>query len=227
KGAILGTFQYMAPEQLEAKEVDARTDLFALGALIHEMVTGRKAFEEKTQASLITAIMSAEPRPMSELQPMTPPVLDRVVKRCLEKDPDERWQSAKDLTAELEWVAEGASAVAAPEPVIRRKKSRERLLWAAAVIGSLALAAVAFFQRGPADVQVQKFSVLPPENAVALHPNATPVVSPDGQKVAFVATDDSGVRLIWVRSFDSLTARALLRITLLADGDSLILGRAK
>src|SRR6266849_10723121 len=101
-GTVLGTFQYMAPEQLEAKEADARTDLFVFGAVLYEMVTGRKAFEGKSQASLISAIMSSQPPPMAELQPMTPAALDRVVRTCLAKDPEERWQSARDLKRALE-----------------------------------------------------------------------------------------------------------------------------
>ncbi len=99
--AILGTLQYMAPEQLEGKAADSRTDIFAFGALLYEMVTGERAFDGESQASLISAIMSSEPRLISELQSMSPPGLDRIARRCLEKDPDERWQTAKDLTAEL------------------------------------------------------------------------------------------------------------------------------
>ena len=97
KGAILGTFQYMAPEQLEGKEADARTDIFAYGAVLYEMLTGRRAFEGKSQASLISAIMKDDPPVMSTLQPMLPPALDHVVKTCLAKEPDKRWQSAGDV----------------------------------------------------------------------------------------------------------------------------------
>src|SRR5579863_4991807 len=100
EGTIVGTMQYMAPEQLEGKEVDARTDIFAFGAVVYEMATGKRAFEGKSQASLIAAILEREPPPMSLLQPMTPQALDRVVRRCLAKEPDERWQSANDLTNE-------------------------------------------------------------------------------------------------------------------------------
>src|SRR6266851_1426649 len=110
-GSIVGTLQYMAPEQLEGKEVDARTDIFAFGAVVYETATGKRAFEGKSQASVISAIMTSEPAPMSSLQPMTPPALDRVVKRSLAKDPDDRWQSARDLEVELKWVAEGGSQV--------------------------------------------------------------------------------------------------------------------
>jgi len=109
EGAIVGTFQYMAPEQLEGKEVDARTDLFALGEVIYEMATGKPAFAGKSRASLIAAILTAEPQSMAALQPMTPAALERVVKKCLEKDPDQRWHSARDLADELNWIAEGGS----------------------------------------------------------------------------------------------------------------------
>ena len=95
QGTILGTLQYMAPEQVEGGEVDSRTDIFAFGVVVYEMATGKKAFEGKSQASLIAAILEREPQPMSTLQPMTPPTLDRVVKRCLAKEPDERWQTAR------------------------------------------------------------------------------------------------------------------------------------
>jgi hypothetical protein len=103
--------QYMAPEQLEGKEVDARTDIFAFGAVTYEMATGKKCFEGKSQASLIAAILEREPPAMSSVQPMTPPALDRVVKKCLAKEPENRWQTPKDLCDELKWIAEGGPQV--------------------------------------------------------------------------------------------------------------------
>src|SRR5579864_9387740 len=106
QGTILGTLQYMAPEQVEGKmdQIDARTDIFAFGVVVYEMATGKKAFEGKTQASLIAKILETDPPPLSSLQPMTPPALDRVVKRCLAKEPDDRWQSARDLEQDLKWI---------------------------------------------------------------------------------------------------------------------------
>src|SRR5512144_2333653 len=99
----------MAPEQLEGGEADPRTDIFSFGAVVYEMATGKRAFTGKSQASLIGAILHAEPEPISAVQPMTPPALDRVVKKCLAKDPDERWQSAHDISDELKWIAEGGA----------------------------------------------------------------------------------------------------------------------
>src|ERR1044072_3331460 len=104
-GTILGTFQYMSPEQVEGKDADARCDLFSFGAVLHEMLTARNAFEGKSQAGLIAAILPAEPPSISSLQPVSPAALDRVVRTCLAKDPDERWQSAGDLERELKWIA--------------------------------------------------------------------------------------------------------------------------
>src|ERR1700682_216493 len=111
QGTILGTLQYMAPEQLEGKEVDARTDIFAFGAVVYELATGKRAFEGKSQASLIAAILEREPPAMSSLEPMTPPALDRVVKKCLAKEPEKRWQAASDVCDELKWIAEGGSQI--------------------------------------------------------------------------------------------------------------------
>ena len=111
EGTILGTFQYMAPEQLEGKDADARTDIFALGAVLYEMATGKKAFSGASQASLISSIMTSEPQPISQVQPMSPPALDRVVGVCLVKEPEARWQTAHDVGLQLEWIARGGVPV--------------------------------------------------------------------------------------------------------------------
>src|SRR5262249_50127775 len=107
QGTILGTFQYMAPEQIEGLEADARTDLFAFGCMLYEMLTGRKAFEGKTRASLLGAILKDEPPPVSQVQPTASAALDRLIATCLAKHPDDRWQNARDLMRELQWVAQG------------------------------------------------------------------------------------------------------------------------
>src|SRR6202163_2409335 len=134
QGTIVGTLQYMAPEQLEGKEVDARTDIFAFGTVVYEMATGKKCFEGKSQASLIASILQIEPPPISSLQPMTPPALDRVAQRCLAKDPDDRWQTARDLEVELKWIDEQGSQAAMPAPGIVRRKLKEQVGWALAAI---------------------------------------------------------------------------------------------
>src|SRR5438128_4518094 len=117
EGTIVGTFQYMAPEQIEGGDIDARTDIFALGAVLYEMATGKHAFEGKSKASLIASILTADPQPISVMQPMTPATFDRVVRACLQKEPDERWQSAHDVAAELRWISE-----AAPQTTVRRAR---------------------------------------------------------------------------------------------------------
>jgi eukaryotic-like serine/threonine-protein kinase len=129
EGAMIGTFQYMAPEQLEGKEADARTDIFALGEVIYEMATGKPAFAGKSRASLIAAILTTEPQPMATLQPMTPSALERVVKKCLQKDPEERWQSASDLADELTWIAGGGSQAAKAGPVPAGRWRWDRAGW--------------------------------------------------------------------------------------------------
>src|SRR5262249_47305619 len=106
---VVGTPQYMAPEQIEGKAADIRTDLFALGCVLYEVLTGQKAFDDKSPSSVMASILATEPRPLKELQPLTPASLERAIKRCLAKDPDDRWQSARDLRAELEWIATGGT----------------------------------------------------------------------------------------------------------------------
>jgi eukaryotic-like serine/threonine-protein kinase len=151
KGVLLGTFQYMAPEQLEGKEADARTDIFALGTVIYEMATGKTAFSGKNRTSLITAILASEPPAMMSLQPLTPPALERVVKICLAKDPDTRWQSAQDLKLQLQWIMEGGSQAGLPAPVAARRRSREKIAWALVALLTVVSVAlgVGFFQRTP------------------------------------------------------------------------------
>ena len=130
----------MAPEQLEGHEADARTDIFALGALLFEMATGKHAFEGKSRTSLIAAIVSSQPPPISSVAPMRPPALDHIVRKCLEKDPDDRWQSAHDVAAELRWIAEAGSQAGVASSIAVRRRTRERLAWSLAAV-ALAVAA--------------------------------------------------------------------------------------
>jgi serine/threonine protein kinase len=208
EGTIVGTFQYMAPEQLEGKEVDARTDIFAFGAVVYEMATGKKAFEGKSQASLISAIMSSDPPPISKLQPMTPPALDRLVKTCLAKDPDNRWQSAHDIANELKWIDEGSSQAGVPAPVISRRKSRERIAWSAAgvfFLATLALAAAfVYLHRSPDPERAVRFYVYPPEKLTFTFGT----ISPDGSRLVFRALYN-GRQILWVRPLDVLQAQPL------------------
>jgi eukaryotic-like serine/threonine-protein kinase len=211
EGTILGTFQYMAPEQLEGKDADTRTDIFAFGSVLYEMATGRKAFSGSSQASLITSIMGSNPEPISTLAPMAPPALDRVVKTCLAKDPEERWQSAHDIANELKWIAQGSSAgVAAPAALVSRRRSREQLAWfLAAAFLLLAIATLGVFWRRPApDTRVVRLSLEMPARApFESFDHAT--LSPDGRRIAFVAHAANGKRSLWIRSLGSLQATPL------------------
>ncbi|MGA8366630.1 MAG: protein kinase domain-containing protein [Candidatus Acidiferrales bacterium] len=214
QGTILGTLQYMAPEQLEGKEADARTDIFAFGVVVYEMATGKKAFEGKSQASLIAKILETNPPPISSLQPMTPPALDRLVKKCLAKEPDDRWQSARDLHDELAWIAEGGSQAGVTAPVVARRRSRERMAWALAVAGLLFGTAIAgYFLLQPKNVaNVVRFSVLPPAGENFFPYGGYLSLSPDGRKLAFVTGGQLARGVpgqLWVRSLDSLAAQPL------------------
>jgi serine/threonine protein kinase len=140
EGMIVGTFQYMSPEQIEGKEVDGRSDVFSLGAVLYEMLTGKKAFEGKSQLSVASAILEKEPAPISSLKPLTPPALEHAIRRCLAKEPEKRWQSAADLSGELQWVAEGGSQGEVVAPLTSRRRVGERLVWlsATAILGLIA-----------------------------------------------------------------------------------------
>ena len=140
-GMILGTLHYMAPEQLEGREADARSDIFAFGAVLYEMVTGRRAFDGKSPASVIAAILDQEPPPVSTAQSLAPPALDRVVRSCLAKNPDERWQSARDLATTLTWITEGGGEVGEVPEKLRRLPYRRQL--ATVAVAMLVLGRVA------------------------------------------------------------------------------------
>jgi eukaryotic-like serine/threonine-protein kinase len=206
EGTILGTFQYMAPEQLEGKEADGRTDIFALGCVLYEMATGRKAFTGSSQASLMSAIMKEEPVPVSQIQPMAPPALDRVVKICLAKDPDERWQSAHDVGSELKWIAQVGSQAGVPAPIVQRRKHRERFAWAGFGIATVVAAglAAAHLRQAPRDLPAIRSNIPMPEGTAP----GQLAVSPDGTQLAFTASK-SGKPVLYLRRFDGSTSQAV------------------
>jgi serine/threonine-protein kinase len=210
EGKIVGTYPYMAPEQLEGEKADARTDIFAFGAVLYEMVTDQRVFEGKSRASLIAAIMSSEPRPVSELQPMSPLLLDRVVQRCLAKDPDERWQSAADLADELKWISEGVMEAAHTTEASLRPRNRERAAWAmlsivlaAALALSLLWSRLPFHRAPPPEAAVMRALIeLPSDAPLALgttapigYPNTAVALSPDGTQLVYVGESKGGTQL--------------------------------
>jgi Tol biopolymer transport system component len=204
EGMILGTFQYMAPEQLEGVEVDARTDIFALGALLYEMATGQRAFKGNSRTSLIAAIVSSHPPPVSQISPMSPPALDHVLRKCLEKDPDDRWQSAHDVAAELHWIAEAGSQAGVASPIMLRRKNRERLAWGLNIVTAAIAVAAAwmFFQnRQPPRHKIETSIVAPAGYRAAL--NGGLALSPDGANMAAVFIDERGERSLWLRSLSA------------------------
>jgi Tol biopolymer transport system component len=209
QGMVVGTFQYMSPEQLEGKEADARSDIFALGAVVYEMASGKRAFAGKTQASIIAAILASQPPPIAAVRPMSPPALDRLISTCMAKDPDERWQTAHDVKLQLRWIADAGSQAGVPAPVIARRKISQRLAWIAAGLSAAAAIAfgVGFVLRAPAPVQPMRVSILSPEQH-AFDPLSV-ALSPDGTKLAFVATATGAAAQLWVRPLDSIAAQPL------------------
>jgi serine/threonine protein kinase len=215
KGTILGTLQYMSPEQLDGQEADARSDIFAFGAVLFEMITGRKAFEGKSQASLIAAIVHVDPPPASALQPGLPAALDRTIKKCLAKDPDERWQSAKDLLDELHWIAgEHAPAASSTIAVAPRKKNRTWVWAASSAILLVITATLAFvhFSEAPSDLAVASFVIPPPEKVSFSTATTFQTISPDGRRLVFGGFAENATRGpqgLWVRRLESLEAQPL------------------
>jgi Tol biopolymer transport system component len=212
EGTIVGTFQYMSPEQLEGKEADARSDIFAFGAVLYEMTTGKKAFEGKTQASLIAAILEREPPPISSLQPMVPAALERVVKTCLAKVPDERWQTVHDVKLQLQWIAEGGSQAGTLAPLAARRRIREWLAWVAGAVFLLTTIALAigFVLRAPRPPQTMRLSAeIGADANLVTDAGTSAILSPDGMRLALVAAGADQKRRIYVRSLDQLQATAL------------------
>ena len=209
EGMLVGTFQYMAPEQLEGKEADPRTDIFLLGESIYEMVTGKPPFSGKSRASLIATILMTDPQPMAALQPMTPASLERVVRKCLAKDPEERWQSASDLASELKWIKEGVQESGKQPPTKIKRAWGERWIWLALVSILLAGLTATFLRRGARPAAATWSTILAPENTTLAYFAGPVTVSHDGRKLAFVATSAAGRDMVWVRPLSGLAAQAL------------------
>ena len=205
EGSVVGTFQYMSPEQIEGKELDRRSDIFSLGAVLYEMVTGKRAFEGKGHLGVASAILEKEPEPISVVKPLTPPDFDHVVRGCLAKDPDERLQTAHDVKLQLKWIASSGS-----QPRVRATRSNlERwILVSAVVILLAALAAVSLRPSRGVAPATWSYVLAPAKTSFAYF--AGPVaVSHDGGKLAFVATTPDGQDVVWVRPLSSPIAQAL------------------
>jgi serine/threonine protein kinase/Tol biopolymer transport system component len=227
QGAILGTLSYMSPEQLEGREVDTRSDIFAFGALLYEMLTGRRAFESDSQAGTIAAILSADPPPLHELADIrtTLPVvahraLDRLLRKCLAKDPDDRWHSAADLSDELTWineerlraVAEPSAPPAPATPAVPASNKRALLATAvgAVVVAALAGSAAWWYPRGEPAAEPIAFAIGAPEGVPISTGVGLLALSPNGRRLAFTTGIGEGLQL-WIRELDSLDARRVDR----------------
>ncbi len=207
QGTIIGTFQYMAPEVLQGQEADARSDIFSFGCVLYEMITGCRAFEGKTQLSVMSAILEKDPQPISITQPASPASLDDTVQTCLEKNPEDRFQAAHDVKLQLGWIAKSASQSAPPNA------SKPRIhMWVSAVV-VLALTAialsVALFSSSPPR-RVLRTYLLPPDGTIfeTLYRNGAPALSPDGTHVAFIAQKD-GKNVLWLRTLDRVESTSV------------------
>ena len=210
RGTLVGTFQYMAPEVLQGTEADARSDIFSLGCVLYEMVTGRRAFEGKSQLSVLSAILEKEPEPVSQVQPTAPAALEHVVKTCLEKIPEERFQTAHDVKVELKWIAAGGAEAEASQP----KPKFARLGWVVAGVAVLALvvAAAYFMSAAGRTGPVVRSLIESPTGTtfITMAPSSgPPVISPDGTRLVFSARDEQSKTLLYVRPLSGLTAQPL------------------
>ena len=214
EGTVVGTLQYMAPEQLEARDTDARIDIFAFGAVVYEMATGQQAFDGPSRASVIAAILDHDPAPLSGVRRETPPLLDQIVTRCLAKNPDDRWQTASDLKQALMWITDQSAQIGGLPTLSRPARHMHRGWVAAAALAVLAsLTAIALAtmasRRVSTDAASFRFIVPPPRNANFSQSSAFMAVSPDGRSLAFIASSGEGNDTLWVRSLDTLNARQL------------------
>ena len=214
KGTIVGTFQYMSPEQLEGAELDARSDIFSFGVMLYEMATGQRAFEAKTQAGVIAAVLERQPPSVASLQPSSPPALERLITACLAKDPADRRQTMHDVLLDLQWIVEGGSLTGVPAQVSWRRRWRERLAWL--VAGVCALAAVGLgltaYRGANQETHVIHANITAPEKTEFFLTSAYPgpvSISPDGRWLAFSALEEKQLWQLWVRDLHSEDVRPL------------------
>ena len=204
RGLVVGTFQYMSPEQVEGKEADARSDIFALGSVLYEMATAKRAFEGKSNLSIASAILEKEPESITTIQPMAPPALDHVIRGCLSKNPDERWQSAGDIARDLRWISSGGSSQSIPAIPGRPAHNWERFGWIALAIVLLGLVALLATPRRPQRV-IEAF--LNPPTGASFEFNGDysgpPVLSRDGARLVFSARTGREPTSLYVRSLDN------------------------
>jgi eukaryotic-like serine/threonine-protein kinase len=214
QGTVVGTFQYISPEQVEGKEADARSDIFALGAVLYEMATGKRAFQGKTAASVVAAVLATEPAPICSVQPMAPAALDRVVKTCLAKDPDQRFQNAHDVKLQLNWIAECGPQAALLGPTVGQSGTRDRLAWvvgAAFALLALLFAVLWIIQPRPMRdaYGITRFTIsLPEHSGLSADTTQSVVLSPNGRELAYVASEN-GLPHLYVRSLDRFDSLAI------------------
>ncbi len=210
-GAMVGTIHYMSPEQIEGKEADARSDIFALGATLYEMATGVRPFEGKSQLSVASAILEKDPEPISKVQPLAPAALDRLVAQCLAKNPDERFQCAADVALELKWISEAPVAAVSDRRGVDQRSTLQRALpWAltaAGVLAAIILGGLWLRLLLAPSTSVHAY-ILPPDKAT-FDPYARAAISPDGRRIAFGATGSAGRPMLWVQPLNSGTAQPL------------------
>jgi eukaryotic-like serine/threonine-protein kinase len=214
-GSIIGTIQYMSPEQIEGKEADARSDIFAFGAVLYEMTAGKRPFFGKSQISLASSILESDPESIRALKPQTPPAFEHVVKTCLQKNPEERYLAAHDIKLELQWIAADRTSAGVPQgEAVPATPSGKKLFWAAALIVAIGLGVAAGFllHRPVQPAQAIRTVIDPPEKTKLNLIGDTagpPVLSPDGTSLAFAATGTDGRGMLWVRPMNLLEARML------------------
>jgi eukaryotic-like serine/threonine-protein kinase len=215
KGTVVGTFQYMAPEVLQGAEADARSDIFSFGCVMYEMVTGRHAFEGKSQFSVLGAILDKEPERISAVLPSSPPRLDETVRRCLAKNPEQRYGCMHDVRIQLEALAEaGPQIELTPSDSSKPAPAGSRLPWVVAAVAALIALSIgtAYLFPAPKTAALVQSSILPPPGTMFLTmlPASGPaVLSPDGTRIAFSARDEKSKVLLYVRPLASLTAQPL------------------